>query len=444
MNRKVFLSFFLASAVLLSSTVNVSVATSAGIYPYLTWRNNPTVSIVVNWWNPAAAGDSSVDYGLSSIYGSTANNPTITNYHHVEIAGLSPATTYHYRVRSSDGTVGSDNTFTTAGLNATSFCFAVYGDPRGTATADEPYYTRHRALCNWILAQPDIDFALETGDTVWEGATSLAIAKYWPDFFEIESNLSKSKVIMATLGGHEVQGGNTYYWNDFYTSAFPDTNSSVPGNNGRVYSFDYGNAHFVCLSSYQVNLVQQKNWLIADLTAAKTRPNIKWIFAFMHAPMYTTSGHSNRTDEIAAWGPVFDEYGVDIVFASHNHLYERSYPIKAGAVVPEGQGTLYITNGMGGAEFNNGAPNEYFVYVYGDTQTKLVDPANADKKTAVTCITIDGVHLTSQTILNYNNEVIDTFELFKIYPGDFNKDEIVDSKDLGEFAGVWLDTGYWP
>jgi hypothetical protein len=309
--------------------------------------------------------------------------------------------------------------------------------------ADEPYYTRHGALCDWILTQ-NVDFAIEGGDTVWDGANLKAIGKYWPDFFGIEGNLTKSKIVMHTLGGHDVQGGTYYYWNDFYTDAYPNTNSSIPGNNGRVYSFDYGNAHFVCLSSYQVNLVQQKNWLIADLTAAKTRPNIKWIFTFMHAPMYTNSGHSNREDEIAAWGPVFDEYGVDIVFASHNHLYERSYPIKAGVVVPEGQRTLYITNGMGGAEFNNGAPNEYFVYVYGDTQTKLVDPANADKKTAVTCITIDGIHLTSQTILNYNNEVIDTFELFKIYPGDFNKDGIVDSKDLGEFAGVWLDTGYWP
>ena len=101
------------------------------VYPYLTWRNSPTNSVVVNWWNPNAQGDSTVDYGTTTAYGSTVTVPTVTNFHHVELTGLASGTTYHYRVRSSDGTMGTDASYTVPAASPTQFSFAVYGDPRG-------------------------------------------------------------------------------------------------------------------------------------------------------------------------------------------------------------------------------------------------------------------------------------------------------------------------
>jgi len=421
-----------------------------GIYPYLTWRNDPTNSIMVNWWNPAATGDSSVDYGLTNGYGLTVNVAALVNYHHVELTGLAMGTMYHYQVRSSDGTTGSDNTFTTApDPNTTSFNFVYYGDPRGTATADEPYYTRQGALCDWILAQ-DFDFALEGGDTVWAGASLKGIGKWWPDWFRIEGNLTKSKVVMHALGNHEVQEGAYYYWNDFYTEAFPNTNSIIPGNNGRMYSFDYGSAHFVSPSSYQVNIPAQAAWLDADLAAARARPNIKWLFVFFHAPMYTTSGHPNRTDCIQAWGPVFDKYGVNAVFQAHNHLYERFYPLVTyyddvtnptspvwtGKVVPDGEGTVYITNGMGGAEFNNGGADPKLVKWFGASNLGV---------TIATVVTINGDTCTVQAIRNDTGEVLDTFNLLpRMRKADLNKDGVIDVEDLEILSGDWLETGIWP
>ena len=384
------------------------------VYPYLTWRNDPTNSAVVNWWNPTATGDSFVDYGLTNSYGSTATVATVTNFHHVELTGLTPSTQYHYRVRSSDGTIGSDMTFTTAeavaDANTFSFSFAVYGDPRGGQTADEPYYTRHQVLCNWILAQ-NFDFALETGDTVWAGgitsANPLAPQDFWTDFYRLESNLSKSKVIMATMGNHEVQptesGGSVsyIYYYDLYEGAFPT--NGISNNKGRVYSFNYGNTHFVNLSSYQQDLNLQATWLAADLAAARANPNIKWIFAFMHAPMYTTNtSRGNRTDCITAWGPLFDTYHVDVVFAGHNHLLERSKSIKAGVAVADGVGTVYVTTGLGGASFDSpgsGSPG-LFVMTY-------------NAQTLATCVTINGNNLTVNSITNADNVVRDTFTLSK-------------------------------
>jgi len=427
---------------------NFTTGDPVGLYPYLTWRSDPTNSIVVNWWNPAATGDSSVDYGLTSSYGSTVNVPTITNFHHVELTGLSPATTYYYQIRSSDDTNSSDPNykFTTAEVNTTSFRFAMYGDPRGTSTADEPYYTRQGILCDWILAQ-DFDFAVETGDTVWAGASLKGIGKWWPDFFRIEGNLTKSEVVMHTLGNHECQEGTYWYWVDFYKDAYPT--NGMAGTNGRVYSFDYGNAHFVCLATSQVDIPLQATWLIADLTAAKANPNIKWIFAYFHAPMFTNSGHPNRTDCIAAWGPVFDQFGVNAVFQGHNHVYERTYPLTTyydttlgtpvwtGKVVPDGEGTVYITNGMGGAEFNNTSPTPLIAVGFGASNLNT---------TVVVSLTIDGSsRVIVDAIRNDTGEVIDTYDILpRMLKADFNKDGIINMKDLGTLAGGWLDTGMWP
>jgi hypothetical protein len=373
------------------------------VYPYLTWRNDPTNSVVVSWLNDIVPGDSTVDYGTTDSYGSSVNVPTISKFHHVELTGLTAGQTYHYRIRSSDGYVGADNTYTVPVASPSSFRFAAYGDERGLAEVNEPYYTYHRNLCNWILAQ-NYDFALQTGDTVWAGSNANSLNRYWPDFFRLEGNLSRSKVVMSTMGNHETQdSSNSVNYQCLYASAFPN-NSSVSDANGRVYSFNYGNAHFVCLSSFQINdATIQAPWLASDLGAASANPDIKWIFAFMHAPMYTTGGHANDTTAISAWGPLFDTYHVDIVFAGHNHNYERSKSIKAGAVVGDGVGTVYITTGLGGASFDptgrTGDPSLFVTFF--------------NNQTLATCVTIDGNNLTVNSITNSDNIVRDAFTLSK-------------------------------
>lgn len=71
-------------------------------------------------WPTDQISDSVVDYGLSTGYGSATTNATLLWYHTVNLSGLSPDTTYHYRVRSK-GTnnligVSTDYVFTTAAV----------------------------------------------------------------------------------------------------------------------------------------------------------------------------------------------------------------------------------------------------------------------------------------------------------------------------------------
>jgi hypothetical protein len=65
-------------------------------------------------WDTDESATSIVDYGLSDSYGTTASDGTLTTDHSVILAGLSEATTYHYRVRCEDpsGNEGASGDFT--------------------------------------------------------------------------------------------------------------------------------------------------------------------------------------------------------------------------------------------------------------------------------------------------------------------------------------------
>ena len=374
---------------------------SASPHPYLTWIHDPSTSIVVNWWNPGATGDSTVEYGQTASYGSTAHTPTVSNFHHVELTGLTPGAGYYYRISSSDGTVGSDEAFTVPAPYPTSFMFAVFGDSRGINGDSTPYHQRHKAQCDHMTTKKPA-FVLHLGDMVNEGS----VENDWLEFFNAEQNLSKSTVIMPTLGNHEVQpsGQPYYYYFDLYAEAAAVPNNGMPGKGPRTYSFNYGNTHHVVVSSYQVNKTEERDWIEADLAAAAEDPNVDWIFAHMHKALYTSGPVSAiDTDGQNLWVPLFERYGVDIVFGAHWHFYERSYPLEEGLVVSPEEGVLYITSALAGGPFNCQEP--------GSPQKSLFETYYCDK-TAAVYVTIDQGTLAAQ-LVTVDDEVVDTFAIYK-------------------------------
>lgn len=391
---------------------------SASPHPCLTWVNNPSDSIVVNWWNPGATGDSTVEYGETASYGSTARNPNTSNFHHVELAGLTPGTTYHYRISSSDDTVGSDETFTVPEQYPTLFMFAVFGDSRGVSGDSTPNHQRHKAQCDY-MATKNPGFVLHLGDMVNEGS----VENDWVEFFNCEQNLSKSTVIMPVLGNHEVQpsGQPYYYYFDLYTEGAVVPNNGMAGTGPRTYSFDYGNTHHIIVSSYQVNKTDERNWIEADLAAAAANPNIDWIFAYMHKAVYTSGPTSAvDTDGQRLWVPLFEQYGVDIVFGAHWHFYERSYPLKGGLIVSPDKGVIYITSALAGGPFNCQEP--------GSPYKSLFEKYYCNK-TAAVYVTINRRVLTGQ-LVTVDNEVIDTFTISKYEPRASNPSPFDGAEDV--------------
>lgn len=70
-------------------------------------------------WTTDNASDSRVDYGTDASYGWAASSSSKVTSHSITLTGLSPNTTYHYKVTSKDANnnsaVSADNTFTTLG-----------------------------------------------------------------------------------------------------------------------------------------------------------------------------------------------------------------------------------------------------------------------------------------------------------------------------------------
>jgi phosphodiesterase/alkaline phosphatase D-like protein len=76
--------------------------------------NVTSSSAIINWSTDVAA-DTQVEYGLTTAYGSaTGLDSSLATQHCVSLNGLSPNTTYHFRVKSS-GALSDDYTFATSG-----------------------------------------------------------------------------------------------------------------------------------------------------------------------------------------------------------------------------------------------------------------------------------------------------------------------------------------
>ena len=89
-------------------------------------------------WTTNEGSTSHVEYGLTTAYGNTTLlDPTLVTSHTVTVAGLTPNTLYHYRVRSRDASgnerISSDAIFTTASASS-SPPVAAYNFDAGTGT----------------------------------------------------------------------------------------------------------------------------------------------------------------------------------------------------------------------------------------------------------------------------------------------------------------------
>jgi hypothetical protein len=61
-----------------------------------------------------------------------------------------------------------------------------------------------------------------------------------------------------------------------------------------------------------------------------------WKIASLHPPPYSAGRHGSSTSVRAAFEPLFDEYGVQLVLSGHDHDYQRSEPMAGTAYVVSG------------------------------------------------------------------------------------------------------------
>jgi 3',5'-cyclic AMP phosphodiesterase CpdA len=106
-------------------------------------------------------------------------------------------------------------------------------------------------------------------------------------------------------------------------------------NGEEFYRFKKGNVAFYSLNSNYMDKRQVK-WLEDELV----KDTSDWKIVFFHHPPYSSGGkHGSDTKLREVVEPIFLKYGVNAVFAGHEHFYERIKPQK---------GIYYFISGAGG------------------------------------------------------------------------------------------------
>ena len=168
------------------------------------------------------------------------------------------------------------------------------------------------------------EFAIMVGDNLYGSERPQDYARKFE--LPFKAILDANIPFYASLGNHD--DPNQRYYKPF----------NMGGQ--RFYSFRKKDVQFFALDSNYMDKDQQR-WLEDELS----KSNAKWKIPFFHHPIYSSGGrHGSEVDLRAIVEPLFVKYGVSVVFAGHEHFYERLKPQK---------GIFYFTAG-GSAKLRSG------------------------------------------------------------------------------------------
>jgi hypothetical protein len=193
--------------------------------------------------------------------------------------------------------------------------FMIVGD---TGTGTDKQQELADLMVQYRKVYP-FEFALMMGDNMYGGEKA---DDYKLKFENVYKKLLDDKVkFYATLGNHDESNQRFY--------------ALFNMNGEEYYRFKKGNVAFYSLNSNYMDQRQLK-WLETELS----KDTSEWKICFFHHPPYSSGGkHGSDTKLREVVEPIFLKYGVNAVFAGHEHFYERIKPQK---------GIYYFISGAGG------------------------------------------------------------------------------------------------
>ena len=336
----------------------------------------------------------------------------IRNFHTVPITGLEPDTEYLYRVGDAREEHWSEiGRFRTAPTSEKAVTFIYMSDSQVSNSSNALRTTFNTAQ----RLYPDAYFTYFGGDMTENGFAH----GQWDLLFDAGQEAFRNTVVAATTGNHDRNADMNLYFHQ------PDT---VFPN---VYSFDYGNAHFMILSTEYDNdeeLDQQIEWLRSEVDASDKGFQI----VMLHKALYSATDHVDDEDVDAIRAklvPVLQDLKIDAVIQGHDHSFSRGF-IKDGhnanAAYFDDQGTqvftepdapLYFINGIcGSSKWYKKIQYDASLYHYVSPDYEFIDKTSATYDTVMedqcfTAITIDGDNLTLDTYyMRYDKDNPDGYE----------------------------------
>ncbi len=250
-----------------------------------------------------------VEYGTSDKLGSTAKTKITSELnaspkayiHKIKLDNLTPATKYYYRA-TLNNRKSNISEFTTAVEGAGNFRFAIMGDCRSNPKM-------HAKIAKDIIPFNPV-FSMYNGDLCMNSSHNT-----WKEEFFIPEELELiSKVpFFNAIGNHEGWTQNT--------QAFQQTPESKSGKQ-EYYSFDYGDIHFLVLSTEHPckKGSQQYEFAKSDLKSS----NKKFKIVVFHESAYCGGGHGDNKVFRALSEEVFEKSAVDVVLTGHSHFYQHN------------------------------------------------------------------------------------------------------------------------
>ncbi|KAL7063639.1 hypothetical protein AAHC03_01148 [Spirometra sp. Aus1] len=314
-------------------------------------------TFVLTWLTHNATNDTTVLYGFEKpekvAYGTQVKftdggkEQRKTYIHSVTLPDLKSDEEYVYTVGSDVTRLGSPHLWSPifkfrtmpAGSNWT-LRFAMLGDMGLANAVSLPFLEKEVLEDRYHMIIHNGDFAYDMDDD--NGRVGDA-------FMNLIQNITTTVPYMTSVGNHEAAYNFSHYKARF----------RMPGAfENLLYSFNVGPVHFISFSAEfyyfthygTEQIVRQFNWLENDLLEAnkpENRAKHPWIIAFSHRPMYCSNSDDSEhcpnpenrirvgfpilsgyyRDYVLGLEKLFFEQGVDIVFAAHEHSYERCFPV---------------------------------------------------------------------------------------------------------------------
>jgi len=334
----------------------------------LTWSGEPSSTQAVQWRTGPAVTSGVVEYRKrdaqeaataqavrETLEDKKIENDPVNNRYTAHLEGLEPGTAYSYRVGNGQDAWSAWADFTTAPAGAAPFSFCYLGDPQ------VGFDVWGNLLQQAVTTAPTAAFWVMAGDLVNRGN----FRDQWDEFFGTGTRFFAGRPVVPAIGNHECPHGDEP-WGYLAMFALPgDGPDGIPKEH--AYAFNYGNALFCILDSNK-SAAAQRPWLEKQLSESKST----WKFAVYHHPMFSSADDRDNDDVREQWGPLFDQYHVDMALQGHDHAYLRTPPMRDGKpAASAADGTYYVIS-VSGTKFYDQEKHDYAAVAFPDTQTYQV------------------------------------------------------------------------
>lgn len=347
-------------------------------------------------------------------------------FYQVKVDGLKPGTTYSYRIGDSEKNIWSDvYTFTTEGASVEEFSAIAITDTQSQTVSQFAYC--EQAINAAFAECQDAAFMMHMGDFTENAMCD----DWWNMYFNAAKKYAPTVPTVGVVGNHETRAVGQKYYNLHFLNPdnghglVPEEIDASKVNNydiaileeldNTVYSFDYGNAHFVVMNtgsdwmktSYVMDL--QTQWVKEDIA----KSGKKWNVVLLHVGVYTARERGQVTAEHLY--KLMDECDVDIVLQGHDHITLRTKPMKnnvpysggSASQVSHANGTIYSIVGCAGLGTTR---YDYSVLPSGDWIEVVKTTGSGNPTYNVMTFREDSITVLSKAL---NGTILDSYTLTK-------------------------------